>query len=190
MHAADPGQVEVAVELADTYSEMAEIGSRSGQSTEAETLAERAIAVVETASAKHPDNSLLRRRVAKSYVMYNRDIAGREKPNLEFVLRPVTELEKVITSAPSDPAVMDELAQAYLAAGTVYFNAKRAAEALPFIEKAGRLRERGIELKPGSALAQRALMLAYAAMGDINWGFPSAQSGEPGGRGAKFSENV
>jgi tetratricopeptide (TPR) repeat protein len=74
--------------------------------------------------------------------------------------------------SPSDPAIVNELAQAYLAAGTVYFNAKRSPEALAFMEKAARLREQEIAAKPESALVQRSLRLAYAAVGDINWGFP------------------
>lgn len=172
MQQVNPGQIDVVVELADVYSEMAEIAARSGQTAEAKKLAEQAIAVMESAAAKHPGNAFVRRRLAKAYVLFNRDIAGREKPNLQYVLRPVTELEAVYSLLPDDPEVREELGQAVLAAGTVYFNGKDAATARPFFEKAVALREESYRRQPENARAQRSLMLAYASLGDVNWGFP------------------
>ncbi|MBL8236904.1 MAG: protein kinase [Bryobacterales bacterium] len=172
MQNANPGQIDVAVELADIYSTMAEIAARTTRTAEASKLAEQAIAVMEAVALRHPENPFVRRRLAKALVMYNRDIAGREKPKLDFVVRSVTEMEAVLALMPQDQTVRDELAQAYLAAGTVCFNGKDSASARNYFEKAVLFREDGVRAQPGNAVLLRALMLAYAALGDVHWGFP------------------
>jgi eukaryotic-like serine/threonine-protein kinase len=176
LNRAQPTNPTVATELADVYLALLEIDIRSGRSALARQRGERAIQVMETAHAAHPE---VARPLARAYTNFNRDIAGRSQVDTSIVLKPVNLLEPLLASAPNDTALAEETANAYAAAVAALFNAHKTTEAKPYAEKAATLREKVVAVQPDSAAARRALMLAYAALGDLHWGFAHSLGDRP-----------
>ena len=168
LNQARPTDPAIASELADVYLALLEIDARSGRSDLARQRSERAILVTERAMASHPE---LARQLARVYVSFNRDIAGRSSTNTSRALKPVSLLEPLLAASPNDLALGEETASAYAAALAALFSARKTEGGKVFAEKAVALRERFVAAQPNSAAARRALMLSYAALGDIHWGF-------------------
>jgi tetratricopeptide (TPR) repeat protein len=172
LNARRPGDAAIAAELAGVYAALAEIDVRSSRAALARERTEKGIAVMERAVAANPNDRELSLRLARAYVQFNRDIAGRAKVDLSLVQKPIALLEPLLRQSPNDLALVEDAANAYAAAVAAHFNAHQAAVARPFAEQALALRERLVAAQPNSAPARRALMLANAALGDLHWGFP------------------
>ncbi len=167
-----PADAAIAGELAAVYSALAEIDVRSGRSALALKRTQSGIQVMERAVALNPADRPLSLRLVRAYVQFNRDIAGRQQVDLSHVRKPIALLEPLLRQNPDDAALQEEAAGAYAGAVAAHFNAHQTKEAKPYAEQALALRERLVAAQPNNAPARRALMLAYAALGDIHWGFP------------------
>ncbi len=172
LNARRPADAAIAGELAAVYAALAEIDVRSGRSALAVERTQSGIAVMEKAVAANPADRLLTLRLARAYVQFNRDIAGRTQVDLSLVRKPIALLEPLLRQNPDDAALQEEAANAYAAAVAAHFNARETQAARPYAEQALALRERLVAAQPNSAPARRSLMLANAALGDLHWGFP------------------
>lgn len=174
LNAGRPANADIAGELAAVYAALAEIDIRSGRSALARERTQHGLDVIERAHAANPADRSLRLRLARAYVQFNRDIAGRSRDDLRVVHKPIALLEPLVRENPNDPALLEDLANAYAGAVAALFNARQTQEARAYGEQALDLRLRLVAAQPNSALARRSLMLAHAALGDLHWGFPQS----------------
>ncbi|MBM3783331.1 MAG: hypothetical protein FJW30_03170 [Acidobacteria bacterium] len=177
LHQEDPAGAQVAIGLAGVYLSGAEGAVRSGRFSEGQAKIESAIDILRKTAQSNPGNRDVKRKLAQAYARFNRDIGSRSKPTLEYALAPIAVLEEIVQS---DAAAEPELAQAYSAAGAVYFNLGQAAPAAEQFRKAIAIHERRLAAEPGNVSTRKSLMLVYASLGDAHWGFKQSLGDRPG----------
>ncbi|MCC6538402.1 MAG: protein kinase [Bryobacterales bacterium] len=171
LYRAHPESKGPAMELADVHRWLSEIAVRTGDRTAGHRHMEESLAISQQLAKARPADAEVAMDLALGYFQYNRDIAPRGTPDFRYVAEPIRLIEELLRRSPNDPRLLRELARAYNGAGSVYFSARRAAEALPYLEKAAALTEDWVRGRPGDATSRRNLMYNYSGVGDIYFGY-------------------
>ncbi len=171
LYRARPEEKATAMELADVHRWISEISVRSGDRSAGMKRMEESLAISQRLARAHPDDTEVALDLALGYFQFNRDIAPRGTPDFRYVAEPIRIIEELLRRAPGDPKLLRELARAYNGAGSVYFSARRAADALPYLEKATALLEDWVKARPDDTTSRRNLMYDYSGVGDSYFGY-------------------
>ncbi|MBM3793748.1 MAG: hypothetical protein FJW31_06705 [Acidobacteria bacterium] len=155
-----------AMELADVHRWISENSVRIGDRPAGIKHLEQSLAISQQLAKAHPEYEEVAMDLALGYFQYNRDIAPRGTPDFRYVAEPIRIIEDLLRKKPDDQRLLRELSRAYNGAGSVYFSARRAAEGLPYLEKATVLLKAWVRSRPDNAISRRNLMYDYSGVGD------------------------
>ncbi|HXF04726.1 MAG TPA: protein kinase [Blastocatellia bacterium] len=171
---AEPANVEVQSELAESYDRIGTIFRDMGDVTGAAGNYQQAMMVLEKLSASAPENVALRRKLAAAYVRMGDIKAWPRSPNLgdnaggiELYRKALALREALCAARPTDIELRAELQETHQTLADVLLSNDKLTDAEPHARRAVALAESRVAADPTSVRARRALMRSQDAL--ANW---------------------